>query len=358
MLRFLARRLILLLPVAIGIMLITFIIVRAIPGDPCKAMLGERATEEKCDAFRERYGLNDNVFVQFFRYMVNIVTGDLGDSIRFSRPVTDIIAERLPMTIELTLFAMLFSTTVGISLGIVSALKPNSIMDTLTMVIANIGVSMPVFWLGLLLAYIFALTLKGTFLELPPSGRFGATVVLQPLSQVWGMEDLTGVKKWVIYFLSNSAIFNSIATGNWAQLKDALRHLILPSLAVGTIPLAIIARMTRSTLVEILQQDYIRTARAKGARESRVVRRHALRNVMIPVITIIGIETGALLSGAVLTETVFLLPGVGTMLVQSILGRDYPVVQGFTLVIAIIFVMVNLLVDISYAYLDPRVRLE
>ncbi len=358
MLRFLARRLILLLPVAIGILLITFIIVRAIPGDPCKAMLGERATEEKCNDFRERYGLNDNILVQFVRYIGNMVTGDFGESIRFSRPVVDIVAERLPMTVELTLFAMLFSTTVGITLGIVSALKPNSLVDTFTMVIANIGVSMPVFWLGLLLAYIFALTLKGTFLELPPSGRFGATIVLQPLSRVWGLEDLTGVKKWLIYFLSNSAIFNSIVTGNWSQLKEALRHLILPSVAVGTIPLAIIARMTRSTLVEIMQQDYIRTARAKGARESRVVRQHALRNVMIPVITIIGIETGALLSGAVLTETVFLLPGVGTMLVQSILGRDYPVVQGFTLIIAIIFVVVNLIVDISYAYLDPRVRLE
>jgi peptide/nickel transport system permease protein len=350
--------LILLLPVAIGILLITFIIVRAIPGDPCKAMLGERATEEKCNDFRERYGLNDNILVQFVRYIGNMVTGDFGESIRFSRPVVDIVAERLPMTVELTLFAMLFSTTVGITLGIVSALKPNSLVDTFTMVIANIGVSMPVFWLGLLLAYIFALTLKGTFLELPPSGRFGATIVLQPLSRVWGLEDLTGVKKWLIYFLSNSAIFNSIVTGNWSQLKEALRHLILPSVAVGTIPLAIIARMTRSTLVEIMQQDYIRTARAKGARESRVVRQHALRNVMIPVITIIGIETGALLSGAVLTETVFLLPGVGTMLVQSILGRDYPVVQGFTLIIAIIFVVVNLIVDISYAYLDPRVRLE
>jgi len=358
MLRFLARRLILLLPVAIGILLVTFIIVRAIPGDPCKAMLGERATEEKCEAFRERYGLNDNIFVQFFRYIVNISKGDFGDSIRFSRPVTDVIAERLPMTIELTLFAMLFSTIVGVSLGILSALKPNSIADTFTMVIANIGVSMPVFWLGLMLAYLFALVLKGTFLELPPSGRFSPTVVLKQLSDVWGMEDLTGFKRWFIYFLSNSAIFNSIVTGNWAQLKDSLLHLILPSVAVGTIPLAIIARMTRSTLVEILQLDYIRTARAKGARENLVVRRHAMRNVMIPVITIIGIETGALLSGAVLTETVFLLPGVGTMLVQSILGRDYPVVQGFTLVIAIMFVFVNLIVDSLYAYLDPRIRLE
>ncbi len=358
MLRFLARRLILLLPVAIGILLITFIIVRAIPGDPCKAMLGERATPDKCEAFKERYGLNDNVFVQFFRYVVNISQGNLGDSIRFSRPVTDILAERLPLTIELTIFAMLFSTSVGIGLGIISALKPNSVADTLTMVGANIGVSMPVFWLGLILAYFFALTLKNTPFVLPPSGRFGATIILEPLSDYWHLQNLTGLREWIVYFLSNSAIFSSIVTHNWARLWDALRHLILPSLAVGTIPLAIIARMTRSTLVEIMQQDYIRTARAKGARESRVVRQHAMRNVMIPVITIIGIETGALLSGAVLTETVFALPGVGTMLVQSILARDYPVVQGFTLIIAIIFVVVNLLVDISYAYLDPRVRLE
>ena len=358
MLRFMARRLVLLLPVAIGILLVTFLIVRLIPGDPCMAMLGERATEAKCEDFKERYGLNDNVFVQFVRYIGNMAQGDFGESIRFSRPVSDIIAERLPMTIELTLFAMLFSTTVGIFLGIISALKPNSFTDTLTMVVANVGVSMPVFWLGLMLAYFFALVMKDTPFFIPPSGRLGASVTLVSLAKQWGLTELTGIPKFAVYFLSNSAIVNSIITGNWATLKDALWHLILPSVAVGTIPLAIIARMTRSTLVEVMQQDYVRTARAKGVKERRVVSRHAMRNVMIPVITIIGIETGALLSGAVLTETVFALPGVGTMLVQSILSRDYPVVQGFTLIIAIIFVLINLLVDVSYAYLDPRVRLE
>jgi peptide/nickel transport system permease protein len=358
MLRFIARRLVLLIPVAIGILLVTFIIVHSIPGDPCKAMLGERATEEKCYAFRERYGLNDNLLIQFGRYIGNMAQGDFGDSIRFSRPVSDIIAERLPMTIELTIFAMLFSTTLGIFFGVVSALRPNSLADTFTMIGANIGVSMPVFWLGLLLAYFFALIMRGTPFYIPPSGRLSGSLTLPSLATYWGMSDLTGIKKFVIYFLSNSSIFNSVVTGNWTLLKDALWHLILPSIAVGTIPMAIIARMTRSTLIEVMQQDYIRTVRAKGARERRVVWRHAMRNVMIPIVTIIGIETGALLSGAVLTETVFSLPGVGTILVNAILSRDYPVVQGFTVVIATIFVLINLLVDVSYAFLDPRVRLD
>ncbi len=358
MVRFIARRLVLLIPVAIGILLVTFIIVHSIPGDPCKAMLGERATEEKCFAFRERYGLNDNLFVQFVRYVGNMVQGDFGESIRFTRPVTDVIAERLPMTIELTIFAMIFSTTLGIFFGIISALKPNSVLDTITMIGANIGVSMPVFWLGLLLAYFFALIMKDTPFYIPPSGRLSGSLTLHSLAEYWNLGELTGLKKFIVYFLSNSSIFNSVVTGNWALLKDALWHLILPSVAVGTIPMAIIARMTRSTLVEVMQQDYIRTARAKGAREQLIVSRHAMRNVMIPIVTIIGIETGALLSGAVLTETVFALPGVGTSLVNAILSRDYPVVQGFTVVIAIIFVLINLLVDVSYAFLDPRVRLD
>ncbi len=356
--RFIARRLVLLIPVAIGILLVTFLIVHSIPGDPCVAMLGERATPQKCEAFKQRYGLDKNIVVQFGSYISNIARGNFGDSIRFTRPVTDILAERLPMTIELTIFAMLFSTFFGILLGIISALRPNTALDTVTMIGANIGVSMPVFWLGLLLAYFFALILKNTPFFIPPSGRLSASMTLHSLADVWGLQNLTGIKHFIVYFLSSSAIFNSIATGNWLQLKDALWHLILPSVAVGTIPMAIIARMTRSTLVEVMQQDYIRTARSKGLRERTVVTLHAMCNVMIPIITIIGIETGSLLSGAVLTETVFALPGVGTALVSAILARDYPVVQGFTLVIAIIFVVINLVVDISYAYLDPRVRLD
>jgi peptide/nickel transport system permease protein len=356
--QFLGRRLLLLIPVMIGVILVTFTIVRLIPGNPCVTMLGERATPAKCEAFMQRYGLNDNIAVQFGRYLTNIVKGDFGDSIRFTRPVVDLIAERMPMTIELTLLAMVFSTTVGILLGVISALKRNTFIDTLTMIIANIGVSMPVFWLGLLLAYLFALVLKGTALSLPPSGRFSAGMSLTNLADYWGLVNVVGFKKFIIDLMSNSVLINCIFTGNWPILWDSFRHLILPAVAVGTIPMSIIARMTRSSLLEVLGLDYIRTARAKGLVERKVISKHAMRNAMIPIITIIGIETGGLLSGAVLTETVFSLPGMGTALVGAILARDYPVVQGFTLVIAVIFVLVNLIVDMSYAYLDPRIRLE
>ncbi|BAJ65117.1 ABC transporter permease [Anaerolinea thermophila] len=358
MLQFITRRLILLFPVLIGVLLVTFVIVRAIPGDPCKVMLGERATEEKCAEFKERYGLNDNLLVQFGRFLVNMGRGDLGVSIRFGQPVVNLIAARLPMTIELTIGAMLFSTIVGVFLGIISALKRNTIVDTITMVIANIGVSMPVFWLGLVLAYVFALLLKDTPFFLPPSARLTSGLALTQLADYWGLKDLSGFQKFVVDFLTHSLLVNALATGNWKLLGDGLRHLILPSVAVGTIPMAIIARMTRSSLLEVLGQDYIRTARAKGLPYNKVISKHALSNAMIPIVTIIGLETGALLSGAVLTETVFNLPGVGTALVGAILARDYPVVQGFTLVVAMVFILVNLLVDISYAYLDPRIRLE
>jgi peptide/nickel transport system permease protein len=358
MLQFLTRRIVLLLPVFLGILFITFAIVRLIPGDPCITMLGEKATPAKCEAFLDRYGLNENIAVQFGKYLLNMAKGDFGDSIRFTRPVVDVIAERLPMTVELTIGAMLFSTIFGILLGLVSALKRNSIIDTVTMIIANIGISMPVFWLGLMLAYLFALVLKGTPFALPPSGRFTAGAGLVSLIKFWELQDVVGVKKFILDFLSNLALTNALITGNWKSFWDGMRHLLLPSIAVGTIPMAVIARMTRSSLLEVLGLDYVRTARAKGLVERLVISKHALRNAMIPIVTIIGIETGSLLSGAVLTETVFALPGVGTMLVQSILARDYPVVQGFTLIIAIIFVVVNLIVDISYAYLDPRIRIE
>lgn len=358
MLQFIARRLLLLLPVLIGILLVTFIIVRLIPGNPCVTFLGERATPEVCQAFMQRYGLNDNIFVQFWRYLANMAQGNFGDSIKFSRPVVDLVSERLPMTIELTIGAMLFSTIFGILLGVVSAIKRNTIIDTATMVLANIGVSMPVFWLGLLLAYFFALTLKGTPFYIPPSGRFSAGLALTNLTTFWNIQNPQGFQKFILDFMSHSVLINCIITGKWDIFKDAIWHLILPSIAVGTIPMSIIARMTRSSLLEVLGLDYIRTARAKGLVERKVISVHAMRNAMIPIVTIIGIETGGLLSGAVLTESVFLLPGVGTALVGAILARDYPVIQGFTLIIAIIFVLVNLIVDISYAYLDPRIRLE
>lgn len=358
MTQFLLRRIFLILPVLVGVLLVTFTITRLVPGDPCYVMLGEHATEETCREFSARFGLDKSIPEQFGRYALNVIKGDFGNSLKDRRPITTIISERLPMTIELTIMAMIFSSTVGIILGVISALNRNSFIDTLTMLGANIGVSMPVFWLGLLLAYVFALMLKGTFLQLPPSGRLSAGISIIPLARTWGLHDLTGTKAFLVSLASNSAILNGLLTGNFKLVFDAFKHLILPSIAVGTISLSVIARMTRSALLEVLGQDYIRTARAKGLRYSLVVRKHALRNALIPIVTIIGIQTGGLLSGAVLTETIFSLPGVGSRMVEGILNRDYPVVQGFSVVIAFIFVFTNLIVDLSYAYLDPRVRLK
>ncbi len=358
MLQFITRRLLLLIPVLVGILLVTFILLRAIPSDPCMAMFGEKATPEVCALFRERFGLNDNIVVQFIRYMGQIGQGNFGDSIQYHRPVLDYVSERLPMTFELTVGAMIFSTVVGLLLGVISALRRNSLIDTLTMIGANIGISMPVFWLGLMLAYVFAITFKGTPFYIPPSGRLSPGVSMVSLIQVWHAQDLTGFPRLVLNFFSNSVIINSILTGNFETLRNAIWHLILPCIAVGTIPLAIIARMTRSSLLEVLGLDYIRTARAKGLVAQLVIYKHALRNALIPIVTIIGLETGALLSGAVLTETVFALPGMGTALVNAIQSRDYPVVQGFVVINALIFVLANLIVDVSYAYLDPRIRLD
>jgi peptide/nickel transport system permease protein len=359
MAQFLIRRLLLIIPVLIGIIFVTFVMVHAIPGDPCRAMLGERATDKVCDAFKERFGLNDNIVVQFVRYVGNLAQGDLGTSIKYGRPVGDILIERLPMTLEISIGAMIFAILFGIPLGIISAYRHNSPIDAATMVGANIGVSMPIFWLGLLLAAFFGVALKDTFLQLPTSSRLTAGLTIPPLAETWPfLQSASGLGKTIVTFLSNTFTFNALVTGNWKVYGDAIKHLILPSIALGTIPLAIIARITRSNLLDIMGLDYIRTARAKGLIERVVLFKHAMRNAMLPLVTIIGLQFGGLLGGAVLTETVFSLPGMGSFLVDSIFARDYPIVQGFTLVIALIFVFVNLLVDISYAYLDPRVRLS
>lgn len=356
MTQFIGRRLLLLLPVLLGILLITFSLARLIPGDPCYVMLGEKATPEKCFAFRERFGLNDSIPVQFVRYAQNLAQGNLGTSIKDSREISDIVAERLPMTIELTLFATAFSSLLGVTLGVVSAVRHNSAIDVGAMVFANIGVSMPIFWLGLLLAYLFALTLAGTPFQLPPSTRLTSGADLPSLLKVWGLEDATGLQRFLVLLLSNSVILSSIIQGKWDILGDALKHMILPTVTVGTVSLAIIARMTRGAMLDVLTQDFIRVARAKGLREWAVIMKHAFRNALVPVVTIIGLQFGGLLSGAVLTETTFNLPGVGTKLIDAILSRDYPVVQAFTVIVALFFVLVNIMVDISYAYLDPRIR--
>jgi peptide/nickel transport system permease protein len=355
--RFLIRRLLLAIPVLAGILFVTFAIARLIPGDPCRAVLGERATDAICNEFIRRHGLDRPIAVQFAVYVGEVLRGDLGESIRLGRPVTQLLIERLPVTLELSLTALVLAVTIGISLGVVSAVRHNTPVDVATMVGANIGVSMPVFWLGLMLAYVFSLQFKDTPLWLPPSGRLTSGLTLAPLSETWGLE-LTGAAATIVDLLSNVYLFNALVTGNWTVLMDAIRHLILPAVALSTIPLALIARITRSSLLEVLGQDYVRTARAKGLRERPVVLKHAFRNALLPIVTVIGLSLGGLLSGAVLTETIFGLSGVGRILYDSITARDYTVVQAFTLVIAVGYVFINLLTDLSYAYLDPRIRLS
>jgi peptide/nickel transport system permease protein len=358
-LQFVGRRILLAVPVLLGILIATFLLARMIPGDPCRSLLGERASAEACERFAKNKGLDRPIPVQLGIYVGDVAQGDFGNSIRFSRPVSQILIERLPLTIELSLAALILALLVGIPLGIVSAMKHNTAVDVGTMMFANMGVSMPVFWLGLLLAYLFALVLGDTPLALPPSGRLSAGLISVPFYEAWGLGLKDGtLPHSMLEFISNHYIFNSLITGDFRLFWDAIEHLILPAAALSTIPMAIIARMTRSSLLDVLGRDYVRTARAKGAPERRVVVRHALRNAMLPVVTIIGLQLGALLSGAVLTETVFGLAGAGTMLFEAITARDFPIIQGFTVVIATGYVILNLVVDVSYAYFDPRVRLE
>jgi peptide/nickel transport system permease protein len=358
MFRYLGQRIVAAIPVLFGILLVTFALARLIPGDPCRAMLGEKATDQICDAFAVRYGLNKPIPVQFGIYIRDVLHGDLGNSFRYGKPVTDLLVERLPMTIELSIAALTFAVIVGIPLGMLSAYKRNSAVDVGTMVFANAGVSMPVFWLGLMLAYVFALLLKGTPFWLPPSGRNSPGLIVPSLVEAWHLNITGGQLYSLLMFLSNMHLLNSLLTGNWPVFWDSARHLILPAVALGTIPLALIARMTRSSLLEVLGLDFIRTARAKGLRERAVVLRHAMRNALIPIVTIIGLSLGALLGGAVLTETIFSLSGVGRILFDAIQARDYAIVQAFTLIIAASFVIINLMVDLTYAFLDPRVRLK
>ncbi len=381
MIRFIIRRLLLSIPVLFGIVFLVFSLARLIPGDPCYAALGERANATTCNQYAIEHGLDKAILPGIFRveaqtvvrledvpatlvdnqfviYLQEVAAGEFGVSTKFGLPVTDILIQRLPTTVELAFYALLFAIIVGITLGIISAYRRNSIVDVATMLVANLGVSTPVFVLGLLLAYFFAITLNGTPFELPPSARLSAGATAPSLAAVYGLEELQGPLRALIDFMSNINTFNAIVRGDLAMLGDALRHMILPALALGTIPLAIIARMTRSSLLDELGLDYVRTARAKGLRDRTVVLRHGFRNALLPVVTVIGLQIGGLFGGAVLTETIFNLAGVGRAVTEAIGSRDYAVIQGFTLVIAVGFVLINLLVDLSYAYLDPRVRLR
>jgi len=267
----------------------------------------------------------------------------------------------MPTTVELTIYALIFAVIVGVALGIISASRRNSFADVLSMMIANLGVSIPVFVLGLIMAFLFAVILKDTPIALPgvATGRLSPGLRFESIPEAWGIEaTLKGPLRTVLDFLSNMYTVNGLVTGQWKLLGDALRHLVLPAVALGTIPMAIIARMTRSSLLEVMGQDYVRTARAKGLRHRLVLFRHGLRNALLPVVTVIGLSIGGLLSGAVLTETIFGLAGIGITIYESITARDYVVIQGLALLVAAIYVIVNLIVDVSYGFLDPRVRVS
>lgn len=321
-----------LIPVLIGVSIIVFLIMRVFSPDPAPIVLGQHATQEAVEAWRQANGLNDPILVQYFKFITGALTGDLGTSYYTKMPVIKEIFARFPATIELAVVAIFLASIFGILIGVVSAVKKNSIFDNAGMLVALIGVSMPIFWLGILLIILFS----GTLHWLPSGGRIDP--LLQPV-------DITG------FYLIDSLI-----SGNISSFTDALKHLVLPSSALAMYSMAIITRMTRSSMLETLQQDYIRTARAKGISEGRVIRKHALRNGLIPIVTVIGLQLGSLLGGAVLTETVFSWPGIGSYTVACILKSDFPVVQGVVLLIAFIFVLMNLIVDVIYAFLDPRIK--
>ncbi len=353
--RYVVQRLIMLVPVLLGITIVTFAMLRLIPGDPCRVMLGERATVQMCADFNERMGFNDPLYTQFFRYFRNLLQGDLGQSVKTGESVVSELAARLPMTFELTFVSMFLAVIVGMGAGVLAALRRGSLLDLVTMAVANLGVSMPIFWLGLVLMFVFAFRLGW----LPPSGRTTVGVKIAPLATAWGIAE--SAPQWLLgplAFLSGFQLPATLLAGNLLGFWDTLKHLVMPAFALSTIPMAIIARMTRSSLLEVLSQDYVRTARAKGLTKRSVLVRHAMKNALLPVVTTIGLQFGYLLGGAFLTETVFSLPGVGRLVVDRILARDYPVVQGAVLIIASIFVFVNLAVDLAYAWIDPRIRFE
>lgn len=332
MLRFTVRRLLLLVPILIGLSILVFLWIRALPGSPAESLLGERATAASIAQIREQYGLDDPLYVQYWRYVQTLFEGDLGTSISSRRPVTTEIKERFPATIELTLMAGLFALLFGIPLGFFAAKRYGGIFDNSSLVLSLIGVSIPIFFLGIILKWIFAVRLGW----LPSIGRQDVLIEAD--------------------HPTNFYVLDGIVTRNWEAAWDAVKHLILPAIALGSIPLALISRITRASALDVQNEDYVRTARAKGLPARTVDSRHIFRNAMLPISTVIGLQVGLLLSGAILTETVFAFPGIGTWIQASIENRDYPVLQGGILFVAVIVVVVNLLVDLSYGLLNPRIR--
>jgi peptide/nickel transport system permease protein len=334
MLRFVVRRLLLLVPILLGLSILVFLWIRALPGSPATTLLGERATQQAIEAINKQYGLDKPLYVQYWAYIQNVVQLDFGTSVTSRQPVTDEFFRRFPATIELATAAMLFSILFGVPLGFIAAKRHGSAIDHASLAASLLGISIPIFFLAIILKYVFAVRLGW----LPTVGRMSVLIDIK--------------------HPTNFYILDSLLAGNMGALWDTLKHLILPAIALGSIPLAIIARITRAAVLDVQNEDYVRTARAKGVSPRTVDTRHILRNAMLPIVTIIGLQTGLLLSGAVLTETVFAYPGIGTWLVDAIKARNYPVLQGGILFIALVFVLVNLLVDLSYALLNPRIRLS
>jgi len=331
---YISRRLVQLILIMFGVSVLVFLMLRMIPGDPAQLLLGEYASPQELTRLRAQLGLDQSYFVQYGIYLKNLLQGDFGNSVRTGAPVVDEIGVRLVATLELSLAAMVIATVLGIAAGVVSAVRQYSIFDYGSMLLALIGVSMPIFWLGLMLIYLLAVK----FPILPMMGRISMGAEMPPV---------TGL-----------ILVDTLIAGQFGAFWDGLCHLILPAFTLATIPMAIIARITRSSMLEVLNKDYVRTARAKGMTEAVVILRHALRNAFLPVVTVLGLNLGLLLGGAVLTETIFSWPGLGRYVVDSLMGRDYAAVQGCILIFAVLMASINLVVDLVYVLLDPRIRVH
>jgi peptide/nickel transport system permease protein len=330
--KYVVRRLLGVIPVLIGLSIALFAFIHLLPGDPSTAILGQHATPERVAAMRAYLGLDDPLWLQYLRYVANLMRGDFGSSVVNNQPVLREFIVRFPATVELTAAAMLYAAGLGIPFGRFAAKRPQSVSDGAMTVMSLLGISIPVFVLGLTLQYIFAVQLK----VLPASGRIDPRLGLD--------------------VQSNFLTVDALLAGRLDAFADVLRHLVLPAVALGSIPLAIIARITRASVLDVNNEDYVRTARAKGLRERRVSERHIMRNAWLPVVTVLGLQVGGLLAGAVITETVFGWGGVGRYVVEAIQARDYLVVQNTILIFALIFLVVNLAVDVAYAFLNPRIR--
>jgi peptide/nickel transport system permease protein len=329
---YLARRLIQLAFVLVGVSLVVFFTMHVLPGDVATLMLGDRATTKQLADLRHQLGLDQPIYIQYLLFAKDALTGDFGRSLRTNDPAFQEVWLAFPVTIQLSFASLAIASLVGMPLGVFAAIRPNSAFDNTIMTVSLFGVSMPIFWLGLMLILVFG----GTLGWLPIGG-------LLPIGEE--VPRVTGM-----------SVVDAILAGNLALVGTALRYLLLPAVTLATIPLALVTRITRSEMLSARSLDHVRTARAKGLPEWRVIVKHTLRNALIPVVTVIGLQFGLLLSGAVLTETIFALPGLGRLMVTSILSRDYPVVQAAALLTALVFVLVNLVVDMGYAYLDPRIR--